>query len=230
MKYFKYIFTLSPFFLVFALIYLPPRLIKVNNIDCRSQFGPCNQVFLEKAYSFEGKSLKEAKEGLSEYFKSSPFVKEYAFVYKLPDKLVVDIIEAKAKYAIGNKPNSLFCPVDKDGICLRIENSTNLPLLEIEGNPPNVGEKVDSEELFALELVSSLFSNHGVREGMLTQGRLEVVVERYNVIFPLQGDRSVLLGSLEVILSRLKSESKDSKIDYTGVSRIDLRFKNPVLQ
>ena len=131
---------------------------------------------------------------------------------------------------MGNKSSSVFCPIDKDGVCLRIETTTNLPLVEIEGNPPNVGDKIDSGQLFALEIIYSLFSYLGVKEGMLVEGRLEAEVEGYRVIFPLQGDRSVLLGSLELILSRLKSEGKDSKIDYTAVSKIDLRFKNPVLQ
>ena len=230
MRRLKYIFVLVPVLSVFSLVYFTPRLIKVKTIDCRSQFGPCSQIFTEKTISFEGKSLKETKEGLSGYFKSSPFVKEHSFTYKLPDKLIVNIIEAKAKYAIGNKTNSIFCPVDKDGVCLRIETATILPLVEIEVNPPNVGERVGSGELFALELIYSLFSSHGVKEGKLTGGRFEAVVDGYNVIYPLQGDREILLGSLELILSRLKSEGKDSKIDYTSVSKIDLRFKNPVLQ
>lgn len=230
MKYLKYFLVLVPIFLVLGLIYLTPRLIRIKKIDCKSQFGPCSQTFLEESLSYEGKSLEEVKEGLSGYFKSSPFIKEYSFVYQLPDRLIVNIIEAKAKYAIGNKGTSIFCPIDKDGVCLRIETTTNLPLLEIDGNPPNVGEKIDTGELFALEIIYSLFSNHGVKEGKLIEGRLEAQVEGYTVIFPTQGDRNVLLGSLELILSRLKSESKDSKIDYTAVSKIDLRFKNPVLQ
>ena len=230
MRRLKYIFILVPVFLVFAVIYLIPRLIKVKKIDCKSQFGPCSQTFLEKALSYEGKALKEAKAGLSGYFKSSPFIKEYSFTYKLPDRLVVNIIEAKARYALGNKTASVYCPIDKDGVCLRIETTTNLPLVEIEGNPPNVGDKIDSGQLFALELIYSLFSNHGVKEGKIVEGRFEVEVEGYTVVFSLQGDKAVLLGSLELILSRLKSESKDSKIDYTTVSKIDLRFKNPVLQ
>ena len=230
MRRLKYIFILVPVFLVFAVIYLTPRLIKVKKIDCKSQFGPCSQTFLEKSLEYEGKALKEAKAGLSGYFKSSPFIKEYSFTYKLPDRLVVNIIEAKARYTLGNKTSSVYCPIDKDGVCLRIEATTNLPLVEIEGNPPNVGDKIDSGQLFALELIYSLSSNHGIREGKIVEGRFEAEVEGYTVVFPLQGDRAVLLGSLELILSRLKSENKDSKIDYTTVSKIDLRFKNPVLQ
>ena len=230
MRRVKYIFILVPVFLVFAVVYLTPRLIKVKKIDCKSQFGPCSQTFLEKALSYEGKALKETKDALADYFKSSPFIKEYSFTYKLPDRLVVNIIEAKARYALGNKTASVYCPIDKDGVCLRIETTTNLPLVEIEGNPPNVGDKIDSGQLFALELIYSLFSNHGVKEGKIVEGRFEVEVEGYTVVFSLQGDKAVLLGSLELILSRLKSESKDSKIDYTTVSKIDLRFKNPVLQ
>ena len=96
MKLLKYIFALVPVVIVFGLIYLTPRLIKIKTIDCKSQFGPCSQTFSSKSISFEGKNLKEAKKGLAGYFKSSPFIKEYSFTYKLPDKLFDNLIEAKA--------------------------------------------------------------------------------------------------------------------------------------
>jgi hypothetical protein len=230
-RYLKYIFTFAPVILIILLVYLTPRLIKINTLTCRSQYGPCSQTFSDKTDSFRGKSISEVKKGLGGYFQSSPFIKEYSFTFRIPDRLIINIIEAKAKFSIGNKASGVYCPVDKDGVCLRIESSTNLPLLEISSNPPNVGEKVDSGQLFALEIISSLYSSYSVKEGKLVEGRLEVELpDGYTAIFPLEGDREVLLGSLEIILSRLKSSAKDSKIDYTTVSKIDLRFKNPVLK
>ena len=45
------------------------------------------------------------------------------------------------------------------------------------------------------------------------------------VIFPLEGDIDVLLGSLRLILSQLNNDEREIRI-----GSIDLRFENPVLR
>jgi hypothetical protein len=45
------------------------------------------------------------------------------------------------------------------------------------------------------------------------------------VIFPLDGDSQILLGSLRLIYSKIQNEGNPEKY-----SQIDLRFKNPVLR
>ena len=231
MKYLRIVFPLFALSLIAGSVYFAPRLIKIWEISCESQYGPCNRAVQDEISSYQGKSLAEFKKGLSVFFKSQPGIKEYLFQFKLPNRLIVNIIEAKAKYAIGNKEKKVFTLVDKDGVSLRIDSSTNLPVLISSGNPPNIGEKVKAGDLFALEIIYRMFSLYQVKEGRLENEALKVSLPSgIEVVFPLAGDRDELIGALEVILTRLKSAPKDSKIDYASVKKIDLRFKNPVLQ
>ena len=51
------------------------------------------------------------------------------------------------------------------------------------------------------------------------------------VIFPLKGDREVLMGTLLVILNQLNSEGRGTKIeDINNFKVIDLRYNNPVIK
>ena len=231
MKFLKIVLPIFTLFLIAAAVYFIPGLIKIWELSCESQYGPCNRAVQDEISPYQGKSLTEVKKGLSVFFKSQPGIKEYLFQFKLPNRLLVNIIEAKAKYAIGSKEKQTFALVDADGVSLRIDSSTNLPVLVTTANPPNLGEKVNAGELFALELVYRMFSLYQVKEGKLEDGALKVSLPSgIQVVFPLAGDRDELIGALEVILTRLKSGAKDSKIDYASVKKIDLRFKNPVLQ
>jgi hypothetical protein len=45
------------------------------------------------------------------------------------------------------------------------------------------------------------------------------------VIFPLEGDSEILLGSLRLIYSKVREDG-----NLAGYSQIDLRFTNPVLR
>jgi hypothetical protein len=50
-------------------------------------------------------------------------------------------------------------------------------------------------------------------------------------IFPLEGDRDVLVGAFRLIYSQLNQDAQTSKIE--GVKTpftIDLRYKNPVIR
>ena len=77
-----------------------------------------------------------------------------------------------------------------------------------------------------------MFSTYQVQDGEIIDSNLVVeVTGGRSVIFPLQGDKEVLMGSLNLILSRLNSEDEKSRIEGAeNVEIIDLRFKNPVLK
>lgn len=93
-----------------------------------------------------------------------------------------------------------------------------------------MGEKVSQENLFVLNLIYSLYSSYQVGGGKIeNQGLVIQLPQGITVIFPLEGDEAVLLGSLRVILDRLNEDIKDSRIEKE-VKVIDLRFQNPVLK
>ena len=51
------------------------------------------------------------------------------------------------------------------------------------------------------------------------------------VLFPLEGDKQILLGALRLIDSKVTTEGEElSGVDGQVVETIDLRYKNPVLR
>jgi len=208
---------ISPFFLL-------PRILKIGKINCKSQFGPCSKNLEEKIrnISQEKKSLSETKKELAAFLESDIIVNDFSFQFKLPDKLEINIIERKPKFAVQNQ-NGMVALIDGNGYVITIEDSTGLPRLITSESLPNVGEKVTEEALFALELLYDMFSFYQVRTGKIDKSSLVIELSRGpKVIFPLEGSHQALLGSLRLVLDKLNSDSQ--------VSTIDLRFKNPIIK
>ncbi|MFZ5933056.1 MAG: hypothetical protein ACOYT7_03220 [Patescibacteria group bacterium] len=216
---------------VFLVIYLP-CLIRVTSIACKSQFGPCSNSLEGKLRGFEGKNLKEAKKQVTEVLGAETSVTDFSLQFKIPAILKVDILEKKPKFAVKEKDTAVFGLVGQEGTVLKIEKDSSLPFLEIDEKIPGVGERVSDKIFFGLNLVYDLFLQYQLREGKIKDSLLVVdSLEGRRVIFPLAGDREILLGALRLIIGRLNDKSKDTRIvNGASVSEIDLRFKNPVLR
>ena len=228
MRQLKAILPIGLILLLVASFFLLPFFIKIKNISCQSQYGPCSNDLNQKLDGYKNKSLREAKKGITRELKNDNTISQFSFQLKFPATLKIDLIEDKALFALvkANDPN--FYLVNKDGTVIKIVAETNLPRVILESTPPNVGEKVSSENLFALKIVYDLWTLYQIKEGAITQNYLTIMHPTgIKVIFPLEGDKDLLIGSLQLILSRLNGATKDSKIN---VSTIDLRFKNPVLK
>lgn len=208
---------------VSALI-LPSRLIKINNIACVSQYGPCGGDLLSKLEAYKNKNLSQVLKGTKRVLSSELFVSNYSIQFKLPDILRVDVILRKGKFALNKIGTQDFAIVDKDGTIVEIQNSSNLPTLKISDDLLKPGHQVNERLLFALDITYDMYAFYQVRIAKIVGNRLEVDIAREpTVIFPLQGDKNALLGGLALIISRLNKISEDSKIE--GISEIDLRFK-----
>lgn len=221
MKYLKTgIFIL--FFAVIVMSFLViPRILPINNISCSNQYGSCDEALEQDLETIKGKSLKETKKLVVGILKQNLFVKEYTLRYEIPDKIRIYTIAKKAKFALKNIEADTYALVDQDGMVLGFGENSTLPKVVFAGKYAGVGESVGEKELFALNLISSMYYYYQVKEGIMVEDGLEVrMSDGVTVTFPLEGDREVLLGSLKII--------KDSKI--TKVRAIDLRFKNPVLK
>ncbi len=228
MRQLKAILPIVAILLLVASFFLLPFFIEIKNISCQSQYGPCSNDLNQKLDGYKNKSLREAKKGITRELKNDNTVSQFGFQLKFPATLKIDLIEDKALFVLikANDPN--FYLVNKDGTVIKIVAETNLPRVILESTPPNVGEKVSSENLFALKIVYDLWTLYQIKEGAITQNYLTIMHPTgIKVIFPLEGDKDLLIGSLQLILSRLNGATKDSKIN---VSTIDLRFKNPVLK
>lgn len=229
MKYLKFFLILLVLLSLASLIYFIPRAIRVKAISCKSQFGPCSLG--DKLSILEGKNLSDAKNEAANILGAEDSISDFSIQYKIPDRLEVNVIEKKPKFALRQKDSSTFILVDKEGTVLKITEENSLPEVSLEAKLPNVGEKVTQEQLFALNLIYSVFAYYQVRQGTIEGISLVVFLPgNLKVIFPLEGEPDVLLGSLRLIIERLNDTSKDSRINELGISQVDLRFKNPVLK
>lgn len=229
MKYLRFgIYILLIFFLFFPFLVLP-RLIKVKKVECHSQYGLCSNELLIKVNSVLGDSIDGAKKKAAEVFKNTQLIENYSFRFKLPSTLRIDLILKKPKYALYSKETKEIVVVDGKGVVLEKATDTNLPHVTISDNLPNVGEVVDSKKIFALEIIHSIYYLYQVKSGEIINDSLEVIIPgSAKIIFPLGGERDILLGSIKLILSRLNQDENSLKIGK--VKEIDLRYKNPVIR
>ena len=229
MKYLKIGITLLFIIVIVLFVLLVPRMLVIKNIICINQYGSCQETLNLKLENLKGKSLEEVKQEVSAIMRQDLFVKEYVLRYEIPDRVVINTISKKAKFVLKSIDKDKLALVDQDGLVLGLRENSTLPKVFISADYATVGEKVSKRELFALNLVSDLYYFYQVKEGDMFEDRLEIYLsDGVKVIFPLEGDRNVMLGGLKVILSRLNQDVKDSRIKK--VSEIDLRFKNPVLK
>lgn len=210
--------------LTISLFFILPRILKIGEINCQSQFGPCSQSLEEKieTLSQEKKTFFETKKEATAFLNDETTVNDFSFQFKLPDKLEINVIERKPKFAVQDQ-SGMVALIDGDGYVIAIQDSTGLPRLITSENLANVNERVAEETLFALGLLYDLFSFYQVQAGKIDNDSLVIELPRGpRVIFPLEGNRPALLGSLKLVLAKLNSDSL--------VSTIDLRFKNPVIK
>lgn len=214
------------FVVLFALIF-GPRLIKINSIDCQSQFGPCSKVIDSQLTKIEGQSYLSAYKNITNFFKENILVSDYSIKFNLPSKLIVHIVERKPIVSLVKRSDEQkFYFIDSDGIILFTQENSQLPKVILpEDTNLEIGKKVDPGLLFASKILQGCFITFGSRLAIVTPELIEVdLPDSIRVRFPLTGDTNLLLGSLNSILSRLNMSETDSKIKL-----IDLRFKNPVI-
>jgi len=213
------IYILLVFFLIFPFLVLP-RLIKVKKIECYNQYGLCSNEFLTKVNPVLNGSFDTAKKKITEEFKNTKLIDNYSFKFKLPATLRVDLVLKKPKYALHNKSTNEVAVLDGKGLVLEKVENTNLPYVVTDDNLPNVGEILESKKTFALEIIYGIYYLYQVKSGEIVSNSLEVKIpEVGKIIFPLEGERDILLGSMKLILSRAGK-----------FKEIDLRYKNPVIR
>lgn len=212
--------------LILALFILPtsllPRIIKVKKVECISQFGPCSAPLSGKIGRFSGASFLEAKRVIADVLDKEVLVKDYSLQFKLPNTIVVNVLERKAKFGLKSNTQNLVAEVDDEAYIVSIEKISNLPQVLLSESLGSVGAKVSDKQFFALKILSDLFSLYQVKEGVIANETFIATVDGIKVVFPLVGDREVLLSSLSLVIKKYEAEGEAVKV-------IDLRFKNPVI-
>lgn len=233
MRYFKLALKILPIVLVILLIVFLPNLIKIKKLVCVNQYGECDSKTYDKLAGVNELGMKAARKEIDKIFANDYLVKDYSVVFKLPSALSVNILLRKPKYALESVSDQKIVLVDSEGRVLGEADSGGLPKVKVEGNLPPAGQKIKDEYLFSLEIISSIYSLFDIKETTVDGNGLWVSMkDGINVVFPLAGDKKVLVGSLILIDNELKKSIASSKIDLSQNDSvtIDLRFDNPVIR
>jgi hypothetical protein len=205
-----------------------PYFLKIDNLVCRSQFGLCSLPLEQKIEPLKGKSYREVRKNLKKLLSDDSTVDKFSYQLKLPSTVVINLIENKAEFGLKTPGSGQVALIDGEGRVIKVSDVSNLPAVSSDKPFPEIGGSVTAKELFALKLVRDLFSVYQIKEGELKNDTFTVrLPQGQTVIFPTEGDRELLMGSLSAIVSRLNGGTEDSTIN---VSVIDLRFKNPILK
>lgn len=209
---------------VFLCLVLYPFFVKVK-IECRSQDGDCPAQIESGISKMQTQSLFRARSGLSKLMKNEPLVSDFSQQFKLPDILRVDVITKRPVFALKSSGSGNVDLVEDNGEVLSSSQNTNLPTVVIPGDIPAAGQNVGDRNLFALKLAVGVYEMYQIQSSNMENDTLLVDMPGgVRVIFPLEGDYQVLLGSLRLVYSKIQSEPGNS------YSQIDLRYKNPVLR
>ena len=206
-----------------------PNFVKIRSIECVSQYGPCSKEVTESLNTFVGRPFPEAVNGVGEYFDSNASHQASRTYFKLPNRLVVSVLERKPAYAVKIKNQNLFALVDLDGLVLRYVEKTALPHIEV-ATKPDVLERLQAGDLFALQLISQIQKSYEISQVSKYEDRVEMTIDGYKVLLPIAGEAEIVLGALYTIFNQLNNPEFASIIGDRNLNVVDLRYKNPVLR
>lgn len=212
--------------LLVLIIILPGYLIPAK-ITCKNQYNECPYEVVSKIAYLNNKKIGYAKRHLEKELSSNFLVSAYTIQFKLPNILEIDLVVKKSIFALKDRISGYYALVDSEGTVLAISESTQLPVVMVNGNLPDVGSKVCDSYFLALNLLNGVNKMYQINTGTIEADTLLVDLPGgIRVIFPLaEADRDLLLGSLRLIYSNI--QNTDGKQAY---SQIDLRYENPVLR
>ncbi|HET7098933.1 MAG TPA: hypothetical protein VFI61_01710 [Patescibacteria group bacterium] len=219
------IITFIALIFVSILIFWIQFSIKIK-IDCKTQYGDCPEEMVSVMRSIESGNLYQTKRKVSKYFKANYQVLDFSTQFKLPNTLLVNILVKKPSFALKDIVSNRIELVSSQGQILSHVNSTSLPTVLGQIEIKKIGENIGMNDLFALKLLNGVYEMYQVNNGNLEDNTLVVELPAgIKVIFPLEGDSGLMLGSLRLIYSKLTNGDQ-----VKHYSEIDLRFKNPVIR
>lgn len=217
---FKYLSILLIILFVLSTPTVIKKLIKINKIECTSQFGQCTEQFSTGDYLFVKKQIEQS-------LKQNIQVNSYLIQYKIPSTIKIELVLKKPNYAISNLSHNFYL-IDRSGVVLGIVKETEMPFLVADTNYV-IGQKISDSNKFALDLLEKVKVINTISSAEIKDKVFEVRVENGILVkFPLEGDVDVLVGSLRLIFSRLNEGTQGIRME--DVREIDLRFKSPVLR
>lgn len=216
------------FILGSVIVIFKTNLLKISEVGCKTQYGYCDPNDEKVLSKIQGQNLFFAGTDSLTNELAQDFRNRNIFIQKVfPTKLSVFLEKRKPQVAFKltdpQKPG--FFVADEDGVVLGKVTETPLPTITLKnGDTLVVGESLTAREKNAANLVYLTFRSRGRAMGELEDDFVKVYIEDdIAIYYPLDGDPNVLVGALQLILTR-------SKIDNQLPKEVDLRYSNPVLR
>lgn len=205
--------------------------IKIPEISCHSQYGDCSTYVKERLGGIKNCNYFSCKNYIDSALSDAWIVDEYTYRLKLPLKMEVNLIEKKPRFSIKNESGNHAVQIDSKGLVLDVREASSLPGFSFNEILPKPGENISGKNLFALELVYGASKIQEIDHAKREVNHLSIdMKDGLRILFPLEGDRDFILGSLALILNELKKSNSDTRIGEGQIKIVDLRFKNPVLK
>ena len=196
--------------------------VRITNIECQSQFGPCDEEIENVLNPFKGTTLLKAYSGIRKVLNEHPKVARYTVQFSNPSTLQAEIMQRRPQVAVIAEGDDQYYLYSEEGVLLDMENETQLPTVRIM----DISVITEEQMQFVVAMAYILNQTYNVQTVVIQQGGMEFeVTGAPKIIFPVQGDIDVLLGSLTFVLSQLNSQLGDFRMEF-----IDFRFKNPVIK
>ena len=222
----KYIFVFI--FVIISLVMIIPRLIRINDIDCKSQKNGCTEEIQRNLSDLEGQKYIVVIKSIDKVLTASNTIDKYYFQYKFPDRITIDIILKEVKYALKPDNSNWNILVSLDGKVIKLTEEGSVKPVLISSKSLNVGDTLDKPTLNYLKIAHLVGLSSKFDKAQIKSDGLYITLENgIIVVFP-EGDPEILVGSFNLIDSRLNKLMEEFKM--TEVKIIDLRFKNPIIK
>lgn len=194
--------------------------LKVTQIACNTQYGPCSSAQTGAFSYLLGKRLLSISRA-EVIAVEVPGIRNLEFSKHFSGKLSIMLEIAKPVVALTTGERNFFL-ADREGNVVGEMPDTSLPKLIISPNLMTISSK-NPNLANATRVVDLLFRAKHIERFEITDNTLGFRISGSEVLFPLNGKNpQILVGSLQFILSRSTIDGKEAKT-------IDLRFKNPVV-
>lgn len=212
-------------------------LVPLNKITCETEKSePCSQDIIQVLSKHENSKLYSSYALISADLNKEPSIDNFSINFDLLNLgWNVKVFPKKASYAIKNKNSEILSILSEDGNVISItDKDLLLPTLLIDLDLPVKGAVLDKSVIFALSIIKDIKFMYNIDYGTLTPDGLVIEVDsKKRLLFPLEGDREVLVGGAMYVLGRLNNKSSITKQEKNLLESgivIDMRFDNPVLR
>ncbi|MCX7928099.1 MAG: hypothetical protein N2558_00245 [Patescibacteria group bacterium] len=229
---------LSLFLFVSSVVIFCIKLLPVKKITCEvvNSSKDCSYYIPEILDHYKNSKFYSFYKNMYLELKKEVIIKDFAIYLDLINfGWIVKIIPRKICCAIAKDQAGPFLIVSQDGyvISRKFEN-LNLPLIFVETELPEKGALLDEKTMFALSILKDMHFIYGVNFGVLNKDRLVIELDaKKRVLFPLKGEKDLLIGGIMYVLNRLENRYVITKQEISFLDsgiEIDMRFTNPVLR